>query len=146
MPFCRLKGSARYEEQDGRTALYLDGSSGTFAETPSLPIHRTNLTIAVWIKMKTSGANEYTVYGDWSYPWSFRLFIDPRRRFCAQARNTAGKDIIWFCTRQVSSHFLIIFKKGDSHSSHERESKTVLDSGFHVVNCGYQVLDPSLCQ
>ena len=98
MPFCSLKGSARYEEQDGRTALYLDGSSGTFAETPSLPIHRTSLTIAVWIKMKSSGA-QYPVYGDWSSPWSFRLFIDPRSHFCAQARNKAGKDIIVFCTR-----------------------------------------------
>ena len=98
MPFCSLKGSARYEEQDGRTALYLDGSEGTFAETPSLPIHRTSLTIAVWIKMKSSGA-QYAVYGDWSYPWSFRLFIDPSSHFCAQARNTAGKDIFRFCTR-----------------------------------------------
>ena len=98
MPFYSLKGSARYEKQDGRTALYLDGSSGAFAETPSLPIHRTSLTIAVWIKMKSSGA-QYAVYGDWSYPWSFRLFIDPSGHFCAQARNTAGKDIFRFCTR-----------------------------------------------
>ena len=27
-----------------------------------------------------------------------------------------------------------------------RESKTVLDSGFHVVDSGFQVLDSSLCQ
>ena len=98
MPFYSLKGSARYEKQDGRTALYLDGSSGTFAETPSLPIHRTNLTIAVWIKMKTLKAIEYTVYGDWSNPWSFRLLIDSRSRFCGQARSETGKDIIGFCT------------------------------------------------
>ena len=98
MPFCSLRGSATYEKQDGRTALYLDGSSGTFAETPSFPIYRTSLTIAVWIKMKSSGA-QYAVYGDWSYPWSFRLFIDPSGHFCAQARNTAGKDIFRFCTR-----------------------------------------------
>ena len=98
IPFYSLKGSARYEKQDGRTALYLDGSSGAFAETPSLPIHRTSLTIAVWIKMKSSGA-QYAVYGDWSYPWSFRLFIDPSSHFCAQARNTTGKDIFRFCTR-----------------------------------------------
>ena len=98
MPFCSLRGSARYEKQDGRTALYLDGSSGTFAETPSLPIHRTNLTIAVWIKMKSSGA-QYAVYGDWSYPWSFRLFIDPSGHFCADARKTVAKNIFGFCTR-----------------------------------------------
>ena len=96
--FCCLRGSARYEKQDGRIALYLDGSSGTFGETLSFPIYRTSLTIAVWIKMKSSGA-QYVVYGDWSYPWSFRLFIDPSSHFCAQARNTAGKDIFRFCTR-----------------------------------------------
>ena len=98
MPFCRLKGSARYEKQDGRTVLYLDGSKGTFAETPSLPIHRTSLTIAVWIKMKSSGA-QYAVYGDWSYPWSFRLFIDPSGHFCADARKTVAKNLFGFCTR-----------------------------------------------
>ena len=99
MPFYSLKGSARYEKQDGRTALYLDGSSGTFAETPSLPIHRTSLTIAVWIKMKTLKAIEYTVYGDWSNPWSVRLHIDLYSHFCGQARNETGKDIFEFCTR-----------------------------------------------
>ena len=98
MPFYSLKGSARYEKQDGRTALYLDGSSGTFAETPSLPIHRTSLTIAVWIKMKSSGA-QYAVYGDWSYPWSFRLYIDPSGHLCADARKTVAKNIFGFCTR-----------------------------------------------
>ena len=108
MSFYSLKGSARYEEQDGRTALYLDGTSGTFAETPSLPIHRTNLTIAVWIKMKSSGA-QYAVYGDWSYPWSFQLYINSSSHFCAQARNEAGKTMMNFCTRYVSSHLLIIF-------------------------------------
>ena len=98
MPFCSLNGSARYEEQDGRTALYLDGSMGAFAETPSFPIYRTSLTIAVWIKMKSSGA-QYAVYGDWSYPWSFRVYIAPSSHFCANARNIAGKDIFLFCTR-----------------------------------------------
>ena len=99
MSFCSLKGSARYEEQDGRTTLYTDGSSGTFAETPPLPIHRTNLTIAAWIKMKNSGAKEYTVYGDWSYPWSFRLSINQSSHFCAQARNEYHIDLLRLCTR-----------------------------------------------
>ena len=31
-------------------------------------------------------------------------------------------------------------------SPHIRESKTVLDSGFHAIDCGFQVLDFSLCQ
>ena len=109
MSFCSLKGSARYEKQDGRTALYLDGTSGTFAETPSLPIHRTNLTIAAWIKMKKSGANDYTVYGDWSNPWSFRLFISQSSHFCAQARNEYDIDLLGLCTRYILSRVFIIF-------------------------------------
>ena len=31
-------------------------------------------------------------------------------------------------------------------SPHVKESKTPLDSGFHVINPGFQVLDVSLCQ
>ena len=31
-------------------------------------------------------------------------------------------------------------------SPHIRESKTVLDSGFHAVDSRFQVLDSSLCQ
>ena len=31
-------------------------------------------------------------------------------------------------------------------SSHARESKEVLDSGFHGVDSGFQVLNRSLCQ
>ena len=31
-------------------------------------------------------------------------------------------------------------------SSHVRESKTVLDSGFYVTDCGFQVLYSSICQ
>ena len=33
-----------------------------------------------------------------------------------------------------------------SESLHVRESKTVLDSGFHAVDYGFQVLDSSICQ
>ena len=34
----------------------------------------------------------------------------------------------------------------DWHLPHVRESKTVLDSGFHTVDFGFQVLDSSICQ
>lgn len=147
-----LRGSARYEKQDGRTALYLDGSSGTFAETPSFPIYRTSLTIAVWIKMKSSGA-QYAVYGDWSNPWSFRLFIDPSSHFCAQARNTAGKDIFRFCTREAVvvnkwTHVAMtwgrtqgtvrLFMNGEMNVSRKvtRRSKDFMNSGHSVFDIG----------
>ena len=31
-------------------------------------------------------------------------------------------------------------------SPHIRESKTILDSGFHAVDSGFQVLDSRICQ
>ena len=38
------------------------------------------------------------------------------------------------------------FNKPTYKSPHERQSKIVLDSGFHVTDSGLQVLDSSLCQ
>ncbi|CAH3171045.1 unnamed protein product [Porites evermanni] len=148
-----LKGSARYEKQDGRTALYLDGSSGAFAETPSLPIHRTSLTIAVWIKMKSSGA-QYVVYGDWSYPWSFRVYIAPSSHFCADVRNIAGKDIFVFCTRDTVvvnkwTHLAMtwgrtqgtvrLFMNGEMNVS-----KIVTSNSKDFMNSGHSVFDIGL--
>ena len=94
---CSLHGAAKKFPQYGRTVLYLDGSRGTFAETPAIPIHRRNLTIAVWIKlMRYSGTQ--TIYGDWSFPHSFRFFIERDGRLCGQFRDDSRKDIIADCT------------------------------------------------
>ena len=49
-----------------------------------------------------------------------------------------------FCGGQLSTSAL--FYKKTSNSPHGKESKTVLDSGFHVVESGFQVLHFSLCQ
>ena len=49
-----------------------------------------------------------------------------------------------FCGGQLSTSGL--FQKKSSNSPHGKESKTVLDSGFHVVESGFQVLHFSLCQ
>ena len=40
----------------------------------------------------------------------------------------------------------VSFSCTSARSSHVRESKTVLDSGFYAMNSGFQVLDSSLCQ
>ena len=94
---CSLRGAGRYEQQDGRTVLYLDSSSGTYAETPAITIHTTNLTIAVWIKlMQYSG--EQTIYGDWSSPHSFRFCIQTDGRLCIQFRDDSGIDAFNVCT------------------------------------------------
>ena len=44
-------------------------------------------------------------------------------------------------SRKWTDLFTATFTK---HSSHVRESKTVLDSGFHVTHSGFQVLNSSL--
>ena len=94
---CSLQGAARYEQQDGRTVLYLDGSSGTCAETPAITIHTTNLTIAVWIKlMQYSGVQ--TIYGDWSFPYSFRFYNETDGRLCSHFRDEFDQGIINYCT------------------------------------------------
>ena len=43
LPFlvASLRGAAKFEQQDGRTVLFLDGSHGTYAKTPtSIPVHK----------------------------------------------------------------------------------------------------------
>ena len=44
-------------------------------------------------------------------------------------------------SRKWTDLFTVTFTK---HSSHVRESKTVLDSGFHVTHSGFRVLNSSL--
>ena len=41
--------------------------------------------------------------------------------------------------------YLYLILRGKEHP-HVGESRTVLDTGFHVVDSGFQVLDFSLCQ
>ena len=63
-----------FTHQDGQAVLFLNGSPGTFAETPAFPVRSENLTISVWIKILAH--SHQPVYGDWSAPFSFRLFVE----------------------------------------------------------------------
>ena len=72
--------------------LYLNGSQGTFAETPAIPIHTESLTIAVWLKKITDSANQ-PIYGDWSSPHFFRLAVE-NGFFMLQIRDTRGHDLL----------------------------------------------------
>ncbi|XP_068719621.1 uncharacterized protein [Montipora capricornis] len=69
-----LRGAAMFTHQDGQAVLFLNGSPGTFAETLAFPIRSENLTISVWIKILAH--SHQPVYGDWSAPLSFRLFVE----------------------------------------------------------------------
>ena len=47
----------------------------------------------------------------------------------------------------MSSSSRPFYRRSVGHvSPHVRESKTVLDSGFHAVDFGFQLLDSSLCR
>ena len=74
--------------------LYLNGNQGTFAETPAVPIYTENLTISLWLKEIADSANhQLSVYGDWSAPHSFRLFVK-NGIFAIQVRDTKGIDLL----------------------------------------------------
>ena len=95
-----LKAAARFTEQDGRTVLYLDGTPGTFAETPALPIQQTNLSITAWIKRSLSPTSRQMIYGDWSSPHQFRFDVMTDARLCVDVRRDSSvvTGLLNFCT------------------------------------------------
>ena len=95
-----LQGAARFEVQDGRMVLYLNGTPGTYAETPALAFQQTDLTIAVWIKRFPSPANSRPViYGDWSSPHQFRFDVSGNGRLCVDVRRESSvvNGLLNFC-------------------------------------------------
>ncbi|XP_078345545.1 uncharacterized protein LOC144631045 [Oculina patagonica] len=103
-----LSGNAKFDEQDGITALYLDGNPLTYAETPAIPIHSTDLTIAAWIKLMSLPTIHMTIYGDWPDIPSFRLAITPKPKLCFQAiRANNDEDIFPRCFGNKESRQLI---------------------------------------
>ena len=53
---------------------------------------------------------------------------------------------MFFCSNKFASLLDTWLKTLYTGSPHVTESKTVLDSGFHTVEFGFQVLDSSLCK
>ena len=53
---------------------------------------------------------------------------------------------MFFCFNKFASLLDTRLKILYTGSAHVMESKTVLDSGFHTVDSGFQVMDFSLCQ
>ena len=52
----------------------------------------------------------------------------------------------WILASFFFCMFFLLFQSSKKLLPHIRESRTVLDSGFHAVDSGFQVLDSSLCQ
>ena len=99
----RLRGATKFDKQDGLTVLYLDGTPGTYAETPALPFQQTDLTIAVWIKRFPSPSQRQMIYGDWSQPHQFRFDVMTDGRLCVDVRreSLAINGLLNFCTPWV---------------------------------------------
>ena len=90
--YCSLHGAAKFVEKNGRTVLYLDGTQGTYAETPDIKFQQTDLTIAVWIKLVSPLSSRQEIYADWSAPYQFLFGIDTDGRLCFQARRDVQMD------------------------------------------------------
>ncbi|KAJ7360220.1 hypothetical protein OS493_016848, partial [Desmophyllum pertusum] len=151
-----LSGAAKFEEQDGITVLYLDGSPLTYAETPAIPIQSTDLTIAVWVKLMALHSTDQQIYGDWSFPHQFRIYVNEDGRLCADARRASGKpsDIFYHCKGVVStdvwSHVVMtwgrlnrtvkLYINGEMKLNHVVDDNPILD----FKNSGHTVYDIGL--
>ena len=72
--------------EGGITVLHLDGSPGTYAETPAIPILTTDFTISVWIKLVEFPRSHQAIYGDWSSNASFAFAVYRKGQLCAIAK------------------------------------------------------------
>ena len=95
--YCSFQGANKFDLQCGQRVLFLNGSPGTFAETPAVPIHTTDFTIGVWIRL-IDFQYQQPIFGDWSSPFSFRLFVEQNGSLCFQARDGSGVDLYDRCT------------------------------------------------
>ena len=77
-------------QHDGRTVLYLNGTSATFAETPAVPIRQTDLTIAIWVKLLSLSTRQ-TIYADWSAPAQFWFRVETGGLVKFSARRDVAK-------------------------------------------------------
>ncbi|XP_020610701.1 putative vitellogenin receptor isoform X2 [Orbicella faveolata] len=156
----RLSATAKFDGQDGITVLKLDGKPLSYAETPALPVHSTDLTIAVWIKLLGIQGNRQLIYGDWPASQSFGLGIDPNGRLCSGAWSATGNvPVFAFCRSEIIVprnewiHVAMSWKRGSSgklklYANGEKKFETAVDgnvnldfrnSGRSVYNIGLRI-------
>ncbi|XP_068701130.1 uncharacterized protein [Montipora foliosa] len=151
-----LRGAAMFTQQDGQTVLFLNGSTGTFAETLAFPIRSKNLTICVWIKRLTH--SNQPVYGDWSARHSFRLYVE-NDHFCLQVRDGNGRYPIHVTPSTGSnvvvptnrwSHVAITWNRAYRRArlffngEKKQEIKVAEDKDIDFVDSGHSVYDIGL--
>ena len=93
--------------------LYLDGRR-SYAEVPAVDIKSTSFTLSCWIKIPSYSNSHGAIFGDWSSPYQFRIYVNPNGGFCAQLRG-AGRyrpfDIIGTCRYLHLNHILLFTGK-----------------------------------
>ncbi|XP_078344938.1 uncharacterized protein LOC144630446 [Oculina patagonica] len=153
-----LRGTAKFDTQDGITVLYLDGNPLTYAETPAIPIHSTDLTIAMWIKLVAVPTTYQPIYGDWSVSPSFRLAIKFNGYLCAHAKMaTDGNNVFRECSSDITLqidrwiHVAMTWKRGISgtlkmYANGDKKFELVLDgkATLDFKNSGRSVFDIGL--
>ncbi|PFX30340.1 Signal peptide, CUB and EGF-like domain-containing protein 1 [Stylophora pistillata] len=156
-----LKGAARFTEQDGRTVLFLDGTAGTFAETPALPFRQTDFTIAAWIKRPPSPSSRQMIYGDWSSPHQFRFDIMTDNRLCVDVRRDSSVEpgLVNFCTpfsktvpADVWSHIAFTWSRVQRTGSlyingvslRNKTANISVETSLDLKNSGHTVYDVGL--
>ena len=104
----RLFGNAKYVVDGNQQVLYLDGRR-SYAEVPAVDIKSTSFTLSCWIKIPSYSNSHGAIFGDWSSPYQFRIYVNPNGGFCAQLRG-AGRyrpfDIIGTCRYLHLNHIL----------------------------------------
>ena len=87
--------------------LYLDGVD-SYAEVPAVDIRSTSFTLTCWIKIPSYPNINGAIFGDWSSPFQFTIYVNPEGRFCAQLRRDGPFptfDIIATCRYSHLDHF-----------------------------------------
>ena len=101
-------------KRSGKVFFRNSGTQGTFAETPSVPFQKTDLTIAVWIFIESPLTKRQEVYSDWSSPRQFRIDIEINDRLCFQGRRDVRgvSDMMTPCTQSGWVQFFCHDQRG----------------------------------
>lgn len=90
-----LRGAASYRNEDGVTALYMDGN-GSYADTPSLNLFTfPAFKIMFWVKILEPSQRPSHLYSDWSAPHHFAILVlNPSKTVVFKLRDNLGNDLV----------------------------------------------------
>ena len=124
----RLFGNAKYVVDGNQQVLYLDGKR-SYAVVPAVDISTTSFTLSCWIKIPSYSNSHGAIFGDWSSPYPFRIYVNPNGGFCAQLRRNGPSptfDMITKCRYLHLNH--ILFFTGKHFNNHPMKQRGHLRS------------------